>query len=99
MFMMLMFMLLMTVLIMTPSIRTSLGTTADPILSPLLPEESFFVITVMILGIFSMTLNTVIRNFFVDPMDQAHIGHRQGQVRQVMNEARPPATQFCRKRP
>ena len=53
----------MTVLIMTPSIRTSLGTTADPILSPLLPEESFFVITVMILGVFSMTLNTVIRNF------------------------------------
>ena len=88
MFVMLMFMILMTVLIMTPSIRTSLGTTADPILSPLLPEESFFVITVMILGIFSMTLNTVIRNFFVDPMDQAHIGHRQGQVRQMMNEAR-----------
>ena len=88
MFMMLLFMILMTVLIMTPSIRTSLGTTADPLLSPLLPEESFFVITVMILGIFSMTLNTVIRNFFVDPMDQAHIGHRQGQVRQMMNEAR-----------
>ena len=88
MFVMLMFMILMTVLIMTPSIRTSLGTTADPLLSPVLPEESFFVITVMILGIFSMTLNTVIRNFFVDPMDQAHIGHRQGQVRQIMNEAR-----------
>lgn len=30
MFVMLMFMILMTVLIMTPSIRTSLGTTADP---------------------------------------------------------------------
>ena len=88
MFVMLMFMILMTVLIMTPSIRTSLGTTADPILSPMLPEESYFVITVMILGVFSMTLNTVIRNFFVDPMDQAHIGHRQGQVRQIMNEAR-----------
>lgn len=88
MFVMLMFMILMTVLIMTPSIRTTLGSTADPLLSPLLPEESFFVITVMILGLFSMTLNTVIRNFFVDPMDQAHIGHRQGQVRQVMNEAR-----------
>ena len=88
MFVMMMFMILMTVLIMTPSIRTSLGTTADPLLSPVLPEESFFVITVMILGVFSMTLNTVIRNFFVDPMDQAHIGHRQGQVRQMMNEAR-----------
>ena len=86
--MMLIVMVMMTVLIMTPSIRLSLGTTADPILSPLLPEESFFVITVLILGVFSMTLNTVIRNFFVDPMDQAHIGHRQGQVRQIMNEAR-----------
>ncbi|MDA8530910.1 EMC3/TMCO1 family protein [Candidatus Poseidonia alphae] len=88
MFLMLIVMVMMTVLIMTPSIRLSLGTTADPILSPLLPEESFFVITVLILGVFSMTLNTVIRNFFVDPMDQAHIGHRQGQVRQIMNEAR-----------
>lgn len=85
---MLIVMVMMTVLIMTPSIRLSLGTTADPLLSPLLPEESFFVITVLILGVFSMTLNTVIRNFFVDPMDQAHIGHRQGQVRQIMNEAR-----------
>ena len=73
MFLMLMFMLLMTVLIMTPSIRTSLGTTADPLLSPVLPEESFFVITVMILGVFSMTLNTVIRNFFVDPMDHVRV--------------------------
>ena len=88
MFIMLIVMVMMTILIMTPSIRVSLGTTADPFLSPLLPEESFFVITVMILGVFSMTLNTVIRNFFVDPMDQAHIGHRQGQVRQIMNEAR-----------
>jgi uncharacterized membrane protein (DUF106 family) len=88
MFMMLIVMVSMTILIMTPSIRVSLGTTADPLLSPLLPEESFFVITVLILGVFSMTLNTVIRNFFVDPMDQAHIGHRQGQVRQIMNEAR-----------
>lgn len=85
---MLLLMVFMTILIMTPSIRNSLGTTADPILSPLLPEESFFVITVMILGMFSMTLNTVVRNFFADPMDQAHIGHRQGQVRQMMNEAR-----------
>ena len=50
MFMMLMFMLLMTVLIMTPSIRTSLGTTADPILSPLLPEAACFVICVSVLG-------------------------------------------------
>ena len=87
MFVMLMFMIQMTVLIMTPPFERRW----EP-----RPTRSFhrccqrsrFVITVMILGIFSMTLNTVIRNFFVDPMDQAHIGHRQGQVRQMMNEAR-----------
>jgi len=78
MFVMLMFMILMTVLIMTPSIRNSLGTTADPLLSPLLPEESYFVITVMILGIFSMTLNTVIRNFFVDPWTKPTLATAKG---------------------
>ena len=88
MFTMLLFMILMTFLIINPSIRTALGNAADPLLTPILPEESFFVLTVTILGIFSMTLNTVIRNFFVDPMDQAHIGHRQGQVRMMMQEAR-----------
>ena len=30
-------------------------------------------------------------------MDQAHIGHRQGQVRQIMNEARLSGTRFSRK--
>jgi ribosomal protein L37AE/L43A len=35
-----------------------------------------------------MTMNTVLRNFFTDPMAQAHIGHRQGQVRKMMNDAR-----------
>ena len=35
-----------------------------------------------------MTMNTVLRNFFTDPMAQAHIGHRQGQVRRMMNDAR-----------
>ncbi|MDA1168586.1 MAG: hypothetical protein O2866_06865, partial [archaeon] len=71
MFMMLLVMIFMTFLIMTPSIRTSVGEMADPILAPILPEDSFFVLTVLILGAFSMTLNTVIRNFFVDPIDQA----------------------------
>ncbi len=35
-----------------------------------------------------MTMNTVLRNFFTDPMAQAHIGHRQKQVRMMMNDAR-----------
>lgn len=88
MLMMLGIMVLMTLLIMNPSIRNSLGDVADPILSPILPEEAYFVFTVLILGSFSMTMNTVLRNFFTDPMAQAHIGHRQGQVRKMLNDAR-----------
>ena len=88
MLMMLGIMVLMTLLIMNPDIRNTLGDTADPILSPLLPEEAYFVFTVLILGSFSMTMNTVLRNFFTDPMAQAHIGHRQGQVRKMLNDAR-----------
>ena len=86
--MMLGVMVVMTLLIMNPGIRSTLGDVADPVLSPILPEEAYFVLTVLILGSFSMTMNTVLRNFFTDPMAQAHIGHRQGQVRKMMNDAR-----------
>ncbi len=65
-----------------------MGGIADPILSPVLPEESFFIMTVLILGTFSMLMNTVLRSFFLDPIEQAHIGHRQGQIRRMMNDAR-----------
>ncbi|RJU98780.1 MAG: DUF106 domain-containing protein [Candidatus Poseidoniales archaeon] len=88
MLMMLGVMVMMTLLIMNPDIRNSLGAIADPILAPILPEESYFVFTVLILGTFSMTMNTVLRNVFTDPMAQAHIGHRQRQVRMMMNDAR-----------
>ena len=88
MLMMLGVMVMMTLLIMNPDIRTTLGDVADPILDPILPQEAYFVLTVLILGSFSMTMNTVLRNFFTDPMAQAHIGHRQGQVRRMMNDAR-----------
>ena len=81
-------MVMMTLLILNGDVRIYLGKVADPILSPILPEESFFVVTVLILGTFSMTMNTVLRNVFTDPMAQAHIGHRQRQVRMMMNDAR-----------
>tara|TARA_Y100000589_G_scaffold56548_2_gene46824 strand:+ start:2397 stop:3254 length:858 start_codon:yes stop_codon:yes gene_type:complete len=81
-------MILMTLLIMNPGIRSTMGGIADPILSPVLPEESFFIMTVLILGTFSMLMNTVLRSFFLDPIEQAHIGHRQGQIRRMMNDAR-----------
>jgi uncharacterized membrane protein (DUF106 family) len=85
---MLLVMILMSFLIINPNIRNSLGNMADPILSPILPETQFFVLTVLILGTFSMTMNTVLRNLFMDPIAQAHIAHRQGQVRRMMNDGR-----------
>ena len=81
-------MVLMTLLIMNPGIRNTLGGIADPVLSPVLPEETYFIITVLMLGSFSMLMNTILRSFFLDPVAQAHIGHRQGQVRRMMNDAR-----------
>lgn len=85
---MLLMMVMMMVLVINPNIRNSLGGMADPILAPLLPEERFVIITLLILGSCSMVVNTVLRNLFMDPIAQAHIQHRQGQVRQIMNEAR-----------
>ena len=53
---MLLVMILMTFLIINPNIRNALGNMADPILAPVLPETEFFILTVLILGTFSMTL-------------------------------------------
>ena len=88
MFMMLIFMLLMTFLLMNEGFRNGLSNYADPVLSPWLPEEAYFVITVLIIGSCSMLVNTVLRNFFIDPIQQAHVGHRMGQVRRMSNDAR-----------
>ena len=79
---------LMLLLVMNPGLRTSLGEMAQPILSPVLPEEKYFILTVLILGSASMLVNTVLRNMFMDPIAQAHLQHRQREVRQIMNEAR-----------
>ena len=65
-----------------------MGSYADPFLSPWLPDEKWFIITVLILGSISMFVNTALRNLFMDPISQAHIAHRQSQVRKMMNEAR-----------
>ena len=85
---MLLFMIVMTFMLMSSDIRTSMGSYAQPFLNPWLPEEHYFVITVLILGSISMFVNTALRNVFMDPISQAHIAHRQGQVRKMMNEAR-----------
>ena len=73
MFTMLAMMLMMVLLVVNPSIRNTLGDIADPILSPVLPEERFVIITLLILGSASMLVNTVLRNLFMDPIAQAHL--------------------------
>ena len=35
-----------------------------------------------------MIVNTVFRSFFMDPLKQAHLAHRNKQIRKLMNEAR-----------
>ena len=85
---MLLFMILMMFVIMDPDIRSALGGYADPVLAPWLPEESSFILTVLLIGSISMFINTALRNLFMDPIKQAHIAHRQSQVRKMQNEAR-----------
>jgi len=87
MLMMLFFMLMMMLLLMNPGFRTGLAGYADPILSPILPEDNWFIVTVFFIGTASMLINTILRNLFIDPIKQAHIGHRMSQVRRMMNEA------------
>ena len=67
MMMMLMIMILMTLLIMNPGIRNTMGGYADPFLSPILPEESYFIITVLILGTISNVNEYSSEKFFPRP--------------------------------
>ncbi len=87
MFTMLIMMLLMLLLISQPGLRSFLAGAADPIFAPALPETTSFVITVMALGSVSIVLNTVLRHFFTDPIEQAHLAHRSSQLRKWMREA------------
>ena len=86
MFLLLM-MIMMMMLVMNPEIRASLMNYADPILQPIVPENSL-VLMVFTLGSASMVVNTILRSFFMDPIAQAHIAHRQRQIGQMANEAR-----------
>lgn len=85
----LLLLVLMSVLIINPSIRTYLANGADTILTPMIPfSDRWFVITVALLGSSIMIVNTVFRSFFMDPMKQAHLAHRNKQIRKLLNEAR-----------
>ena len=85
----LLLLVLMSVLIINPTIRTYLASSADSILTPMVPfSDRWFVITVALLGSSIMIVNTVFRSFFMDPMKQAHLAHRNKQIRKLLNEAR-----------
>ncbi len=80
---------MMSVLIINPTIRTYLASSADSILTPMVPfSDRWFVLTVTLLGSSIMVVNTVFRSFFMDPMKQAHLAHRNKQIRKLLNEAR-----------
>ena len=86
MFLLLM-MIMMMMLVMNPSIRESLMNYADPVLTPIVPENSL-ILMVFVLGSASMVVNTILRSFFMDPIAQAHIAHRQRQIGKMAQEAR-----------
>lgn len=80
---------LMSILIINPSIRSTLATSADAVLTPLIPfSDQWFVLTVFLVGSSIMVVNTVFRSLFMDPMKQAHLAHRNKQIRKLMNDAR-----------
>lgn len=85
----LLLLVLMSVLIINPSIRNTLASSADSVLTPLIPfADKWFVLTVFLVGSSIMVVNTAFRSLFMDPMKQAHLAHRNKQIRNLMNDAR-----------
>jgi len=84
----LLMLLMMSLLLINPKIRTTLGSGADMVLTPALPfSDIWFVLTVGLVGSSIMVVNTVIRSFFIDPIKQAHLGHRTKQMGKLRKEA------------
>jgi len=79
----------MSFLLMSNGLRESMAGVAGSVLEPALPfHDLYFVPTVLIVGSSIMFVNTVFRSLFMDPMKQAHLNHRNKQLRKLMNEAR-----------
>ena len=80
---------MMVLLMVNPSIRIALSSSAGSVLEPMLPfHQAYFVPTVFIVGSSIMVVNTIIRSFFMDPLQQAHFSHRSRQIGKQMREAR-----------
>ena len=85
-----MFVLLAVMLLLTfnPGLRTLMADSAASVIEPTIPFHSdYFVPTVFIIGSSIMVVNTVIRGFFMDPITQVHIGHRNKQISKQLREA------------
>ena len=79
----------MSFILMSNGLRESMAGLAGSILEPALPfHDAYFVPTVLIVGSSIMIVNTVFRSLFMDPMKQAHLNHRNKQLRKLMTEAR-----------
>ena len=80
---------MMVLLMFYPGLRVGLSDTAGSILEPMLPfHQTYFVPTVFIVGSSIMVVNTIIRSFFMDPLQQAHFSHRSRQIGKQLREAR-----------
>lgn len=80
---------MMVLLMVNPGIRNALSDGAGTVIEPMLPfHQDYFVPTVFIIGSSIMVVNTVIRSFFMDPLQQAHFSHRSRQVGKQLREAR-----------
>ncbi len=79
----------MSFLLLNPSLRNGMASIAGGLLEPALPhEDKYFVPTVLLLGSSIMVVNTLFRSLFMDPIAQAHLNHRNRQMRKLMNDAR-----------
>ena len=89
MFMPIILLIGMSFILMSDGLRESMAGVAGGVLEPALPfHDIYFVPTVLIVGSSIMFVNTVFRSLFMDPMMQAHLNHRNKQLRKLMNEAR-----------
>ena len=80
---------MMVMLMFYPGLRVGLSDTAGSVLEPMLPfHETYFVPTVFIVGSSIMVVNTLIRSFFMDTLQQAHFSHRSRQIGKQLREAR-----------
>ncbi len=86
---MLMLLGMMVLLMFYPGLRIGLSDAAGSVLEPMLPfHQTYFVPTVFIVGSSIMVVNTIIRSFFMDPLQQAHFSHRSRQIGKHLREAR-----------